>query len=31
MAICNCFTKPNNNFTEKFKKAGSPKSGVGFH
>lgn len=27
MAICNCFTKPNNNFAEKFKE--SPKSGVG--
>lgn len=28
MAICNCFTKPNNNFAEKFKKAGSQESGV---
>lgn len=26
MAIYNCISKPNNNFAEKFKKAGSPKS-----
>ena len=31
MAICNCFTKPNNKFAEKFMKAGILQPGVRFH